>query len=739
MPFLNIISFLVSFFYQTENFKKLNNINLISYQSHLRKKVELAPPNTYQWIGITFDYQDPNNWLPKRTSLSNNDILIFNAASPSPTKVQNLPSQTIGQLIIKDSKQVGFEGINPVTAFSISGLAGDDLYIESGSSLTLKSANAIEMNILSGANANIFGDFITSTINLTQPNHRLLIADAGACIFQNGATFLAEALTANPFGALLPVNTVIFKSGSKYISQAGANPFGIASVTQSKVVFEKGSLYSHQQTSGLSLAGRTYADFELNIGNGVDLLVSAGSTSSTCKMDNIHIISGNLNFLLSLNQAVNIFLYGDLIVESGAFFNYSPATVWAFSTFTIAGNFAQNLKGKIIFGQNTILSIENSNSGPNDINLNGNIDCNGYLFLKNGIINTGSNYLFAQEISPTYLGDNNSHINGNLKIPVKAGVINNFPVGDGQHLQKIAIKPDCAGDYTASFIKTNPNSSPLNPFIENNANFTEILPDGFWTINSTTCKNANYEIYTFPQNFLNFPVGKAAYTIAKRDLPGNWLKDGNILNADNTLTGVQNDFSLRRKNMKAFSGFSIVASPFVALPIIIKKFDYEKSNDKIIIKWATQNEKDEVAILEKSTDGKLFNEIEKELIVNEINGEFHFNDFEKSEKNFYRLKYSDEHKNVIYSKTIFVGQSGDLKFIINPNPIENNFNIKFPFTGQADLNIININGYAVMKVNGTLEDIENTLKTKIPNLAAGVYLIKLIQGQQVFFCKMVKQ
>ena len=740
MLFLNIISFLLHFIYQFEHPEKVRSANVISRTSVFCKKEGFAPPTTYYWIGITFDFQDPNNWLPVRTSSSNSDILIFDSSSPTLSKVLNVPSQTIGQLIIKDSRQVNFEGINAVTAFSISGLSGDDLYIETGSTFKLNSANAIELNILPGANANIYGKFITSSINLTQPNHRLYVADPGACLFQNGAFFIAEALTDNPFGTTIPTNTVIFKPGSTYISQAGANPFGFTSPSQSKVIFEKGSLYSQQQLTGLSLAGRTYADFDLNVGNGINFLVLAGSSGSTCKIDNLHIVSGNFKFPLNFNNnGLNINLYGDLILETGASFNYSPTNPMAFSTFIIKGNIPQNISGNISFGNKTIVSIENSNPGSNDINLNSNIDCNGYLFLKNGIINTGVNYIYAADISPTYSGDNNTHINGNLRRNVLAGTLQHFPVGDGTHYQKAEIISDCAGVYSSKYSSINPNSSVLNAFTENSFDFNEALPDGFWSLSSVTCSNANYEIHLFPNGFASYPNARLAYTIAKRDVPGNWLKDGNLFNLENKANLVQSNFSIQRRIMKGFSDFAIVAPALSPLPLNIFNFKIENINSEIFIKWVSTEEESIGFEIEKSLEGKNFNTIAFIKFSKENNGDYIFKDQSPSSNAYYRLKNIGKY-NSIYSKIIKYDalKTPILSINIWPNPVNNDLEIDFSSSEKAFINMKGPTGISIFQEENRPEILKVLLRNKILSLPAGIYFLETIQNGRIYFNKIVK-
>src|SRR5687768_18545249 len=95
--------------------------------------------------------------------------------------------------------------------------------------------------------------------------HRLLAADANAISFENGSQFIVSRLSGEPFGNAGTASVVRFMAGSTYIAKDGASPFGLTS-PNSKVIFESGSLYKHEQTgTAPKFDGRIYADFELNV------------------------------------------------------------------------------------------------------------------------------------------------------------------------------------------------------------------------------------------------------------------------------------------------------------------------------------------------------------------------------------------------------------------------------------------------------------------------------------------
>ena len=55
---------------------------------------------SYSWNGsVSTDYQNPANWTPPRTTPAANDVLVFPGTGGVPVYVNNVPTQTIGQLL----------------------------------------------------------------------------------------------------------------------------------------------------------------------------------------------------------------------------------------------------------------------------------------------------------------------------------------------------------------------------------------------------------------------------------------------------------------------------------------------------------------------------------------------------------------------------------------------------------------------------------------------------------------
>ena len=339
--------------------------------------LSVASANTYLWNGNTStDYQVATNWTPARNCPKVNDVLVFDASSPVTSNVTNVPTQTIGKLIISGNRNVIFKDVSGDAAISfltIGGGAGTDFSVEAGSTFRFDVAasnnpnDALIITLNTGATAVIDGTIIFQNTNAGNAGrlHQLFGTDASSIIVNLGAIIRAEDLAGDPFGTTGTANVVQFLAGSLYESVDGSNPFGLTQPL-SKVVFQSGSTYRHLQTSPPSFSGRVYADFEYAfIGTST---VTGGSNIAGMTVDNLKILSGVLNVTGTFNSSqVNINIKRDLTVSSGATFNYSPgaeayASIIGFSSSSSTQKI--NSLGTITFGRFATLELNNTHTTP---------------------------------------------------------------------------------------------------------------------------------------------------------------------------------------------------------------------------------------------------------------------------------------------------------------------------------------------------------------------------------------
>ncbi|HEX5170928.1 MAG TPA: T9SS type A sorting domain-containing protein [Cyclobacteriaceae bacterium] len=175
----------------------------------------------------------------------------------------------------------------------------------------------------------------------------------------------------------------------------------------------------------------------------------------------------------------------------------------------------------------------------------------------------------------------------------------------------------------------------------------------------------------------------------------------------------------------------------ITLPIKLLYFRGYSSSMSATLEWATSNEENfDLFQLERSHDGKIFEEIAQIIGrggVNTVTHYSHVDNHERSGRYYYRLKSKDLDGSFEYSKTItiLIGEIND-QLVIYPNPIsEQKFKIK-GLAGPAQLTLSDQLGRPLMGTYLSAADDEVTLERTIPT---GLYFLK-IEG--VGFAKVLR-
>jgi len=262
---------------------------------------------TYTWNQTgngTWSWATATNWTPTRTTPATNDILVF---SNSGTKtITNIPTQTIGQLIISNNTNITLESSNPSGKILTigNGVVGDELVIASGSSL---------------ANGGAL-DGITLSANSTSNISGTLTVDAGS-VFNNDAAGIISTVTGtiNNLGTVTCTNStrLLFLSTGTYIhainggtiptaawnSTSNCNITGITNIAPGGVAQSFGNFtwdcLNHSGTIALNGALTTV--------NGDLTIKSAGSTTGMSgRTSDPLILSTSGNYTLSIAGDFNI-------------------------------------------------------------------------------------------------------------------------------------------------------------------------------------------------------------------------------------------------------------------------------------------------------------------------------------------------------------------------------------------------------------------------------------------------
>jgi hypothetical protein len=333
--------------------------------------------STYRWQVGNNPWTTGNRWNPNRNTPAASDILIIENGGT--VTLTNVPSETIGQLIIRNNTYVILQAGVAGNTLTIGGnVIGQDLLVEAGSTLEINTNNALNIRLAALATASISGDVILSGTSNTAA-HTLDATDTGAIVFNSGSVFTQNNV-GNPFTITGANEAVVFAGGSTFVSLNGANPFG-KPIPNSKVKFNTGSLFSYRQTSSEpTLSGRTYADFEIDAPGYTQ--TSIGSNGFT--VDNFTVTNvSTMN--IQLTGGINI--KGNLVVNSGAV-NFSPSAANTVTFGSLLNQVVQGSGGTLTFGANTTVSVPGMVTLQRDVFINGPLTVNGTLKYDNTIART---------------------------------------------------------------------------------------------------------------------------------------------------------------------------------------------------------------------------------------------------------------------------------------------------------------------------------------------------------------
>jgi hypothetical protein len=287
--------------------------------------------NTYTWnLAGGGNWNTSGNWTPARTSAAATDILIINNGGAK--SITNVPTQTIGRLVIANNTSVSLSGGGGTQTLTISNGTGNDLIIESGSALVQNSnlenivissncsadisgvydVRATFTTTASGAVTTVWGELInTSVINSTT---------ADKLILKNGAVYRH-----NRNGGNVPSAT--WETGSDFVISGVTNSLpGNLSQT-----FDDFEWNNPGQTTGFNLGGTITSvtgDFKVTNTNnyGLFLASNSGGTYNLSVSGDIF-LSGNswLSVTNGDDITATINIAGNIIM-SGGYFDYHVAT-----------------------------------------------------------------------------------------------------------------------------------------------------------------------------------------------------------------------------------------------------------------------------------------------------------------------------------------------------------------------------------------------------------------------------
>jgi len=315
--------------------------------------------NSYYWVGGTAvtSFTSNSNWNTQRDgsgtarTAAASDILIIdgiNIGGTVPTTgtvTTNISTTNFGQLKLVNNASLVMQrpaGGGGTGTITINGGTGDDLVVESGSSLSAvmptADGNAV-IALAPGATGRVSG-----SVTLANSAHRIVSQTVGGLVFTSGSSATTNATT-NPFGGSsgTPAATqlgVVFESGANLYYNGGSAPVGNSS-TYTVIDFRSGSNFYLRATRGTGsfLNARTFGNIIVDndatfvtdgpVNYSENFTVAAGATFTTHTSGST-VIAGSLTVNGTFNSPA---ASTNVLVMAGSV----PQTISGTGTINIAG------------------------------------------------------------------------------------------------------------------------------------------------------------------------------------------------------------------------------------------------------------------------------------------------------------------------------------------------------------------------------------------------------------------
>lgn len=175
------------------------------------------------------------------------------------------------------------------------------------------------------------------------------------------------------------------------------------------------------------------------------------------------------------------------------------------------------------------------------------------------------------------------------------------------------------------------------------------------------------------------------------------------------------------------------------LPIKLQQFSASVLRSTVNLVWKASSGSDkESFVVEKSTDGHIFNFAAEQTAKGSGTYNYQFTENPTSATTYYRLKMKNEEGTFTYSNVLRVNTKAATKNLIQniyPLPTKGTLNLQFQSgkAEQADVVITDVSGKTLIKKSISLLEGTNHSFINIHSLNQGVYLLKIVtrQGNEI--------
>lgn len=335
----------------------------------------------------------------------------------------------------------------------------------------------------------------------------------------------------------------------------------------------------------------------------------------------------------------------------------------------------------------------------------------------------------------------NSFVNGPVKRKTAGTGTYAFPTGKGTNYRIIEVIPQAAtaSEFTAEYFGTNhPDPDVVLPLTgRSNAEW--------WNIDRLA-GGANARV----QLTLEGAVPNSNNSMELLVVRYNGAAWQSERGSDGTTTfGDATSGSIYTRQQTTFGAYTFGFGPFGALPIKLTAFDATKASGYNNIHWkADCTSQQAIFEIERSTDGQNFVKIES-ITADKLRclQPFDYQDRNATAGiNYYRIKVIDVDGGKAYYSRIaaVVNKSKGFDLVgVYPTLITSGqlkVNITSANNDKAELNITNMNGQVIKRLQASLKPGENIIYVDVAGMAAGVYHVTGINSDgQLKTLRFVKQ
>lgn len=211
------------------------------------------------------------------------------------------------------------------------------------------------------------------------------------------------------------------------------------------------------------------------------------------------------------------------------------------------------------------------------------------------------------------------------------------------------------------------------------------------------------------------------------------LKDRYLNTLTNIAEGVSYALNINKLDTASFGSnrFVLMLAPQTTLPVVLKSFSANKTNEGVQVKWTTANEvNNSHFILERSGDDKVFVNMTT-VSANEIAAYQWLDKSPLKGNNYYRLTQVDKDgKSKVYDPVMVKYELNAVlaSVMVFPNLVDTDFTIKYSGTltdGSYLMKVSDVSGRVVVKKTLGKTDLDKGFNTNFSANSAGTYVLEL--------------